>query len=56
MTTVLIIESEVGWGQKVDKVKHFSNYKEAKEFCDGFNKDNNLPCVPDWYMYAEIVE
>lgn len=52
---VHIIESERGWGQKVDEVREFDTYEEALAFCEDFNKDNNLPYVPDWYMYAEIV-
>lgn len=55
MTTVHIIESERGWGAKVDEVKEFPNYQAAKEFCDEFNAKNNLSYVPDWYMHAEIV-
>lgn len=53
---VVIIESERGWGQRVDEVKQFSTRKEAEEFVKDFNKDNNLPIVPDWYMRAEIVD
>lgn len=29
--------------------------KRRWNFCKNFNKDNNLPSAPDWYMYAEIV-
>lgn len=53
---VVIIESERGWGQKVDEVKTFNTRKEAVDFVNEFNKGNNLPYVPDWYMYAEICE
>jgi hypothetical protein len=59
---VYIMESERGWGQRVDEVKIFdsSTYDgdsdkalaEAKKFVKEFNADNNLPDVPDWYMYA----
>jgi len=55
MTTVHIIESEAGWGSKVDEVKHFDNYEDALTFCTNFNAENNKAVVPDWYMYAEIV-
>ncbi|MDD3412551.1 MAG: hypothetical protein PHY47_00980 [Lachnospiraceae bacterium] len=51
---VIIIESERGWGQKVDEVKYFKNYSDAEAFCIDYNKDNNKNSVPDWYMYAEI--
>lgn len=47
-----IIESERGWGQKVDEIKYFDNEPEAKKFVEDYNADNNLPQVPDWYMYA----
>ena len=48
-----IIESERGWGQKVDDIKFFDSEDEAKAFVRDYNKDNNLPQVPDWYMYAD---
>ena len=49
---VEIIECERGWGQKIDEVKYFASKEEAEEFCKEYNKDNNKPTVPDWYMYA----
>ena len=49
-----IIESERGWGQKVDEVKYFSNEVEAKEFVKLFNSKNTSNNVPDWYMYADF--
>ena len=52
---VIIIESERGWGQRIDETKYFDSKKEAEEFCKEYNKDNNLPYVPDWYMKAEYV-
>ena len=52
---VQIIESERGWGQRVDELKHFPTMEEAEAFCADYNKDNNLPQVPEWYMYARIV-
>lgn len=53
---VEIIESERGWGQRLDEVKEFSNRTKAEEFVEKYNSKNNLPEVPDWYMYARIVE
>ena len=47
-----IIESERGWGQKVDATLYFKDKKTANAYVENFNKDNNLPEVPDWYMYA----
>lgn len=52
---VHIIESERGWGRKVDEVMYFDTYEQALKFCRDYNKDNNEKTVPDWYMYAEIV-
>ncbi len=49
---VEIIESERGWGQKVDEVKYFDNEKEAKAFCERYNRENTSDVVPDWYMVA----
>jgi len=53
---VEIIESERGWGQKVDSVREFPNRKKANAFVEKYNAKNNEPTVPDWYMYARIVE
>lgn len=50
---VAIIESERGWGQKVDDVKYFDNEEEANQFVRKFNSQNTAGHVPDWYMYAE---
>ena len=53
---VVIIESERGWGQRIDEVKLFRGEdakKDADEFVKNYNADNNLPYVPDWYMYAQ---
>ena len=51
-----IIESERGWGQKIDETKYFDNEAEARQFVKDYNtKYNNQPTVPDWYMRAEYV-
>jgi hypothetical protein len=48
-----IIESERGWGQKVDETKEFGeDFSAAKKFRDNYNAKNNEDTVPDWYMYA----
>lgn len=47
-----IIESERGWGQKVDGTKYFETKDLADLFCAEYNKRNNEKTVPDWYMYA----
>jgi hypothetical protein len=46
---VEIIESERGWGQRVDEVKEFDTREEAEDFCKKYNASNNLSYVPDWY-------
>lgn len=53
---VHIIESEAGWGQKLDEVKEFDTEAEAKSFVKGYNeKYNNLPVTPSWYMVAQYI-
>lgn len=56
VTKVYIIESERGWGQKVDEVKEFPSHEEAEKFCREYNSKHNPPMdkTPDWYMYAKI--
>ena len=49
---VNIIESERGWGQRIDDTKFFDDYDEAVDWVKDYNKDNNQTIVPDWYMYA----
>lgn len=51
---VIFVESERGWGSKVDSVEFFDNDEAAKKRVEEFNKRNNLSQVPDWYMYAEL--
>ena len=50
-----IIESERGWGQKIDETKFFDNEAEAKEFCVKYNSKNPPGPAPVWYMQAEYV-
>ena len=54
MVTVSIIESERGWGQRIDETKEFPTREEAEALVAKFNSHNDLPEVPDWYMYAQI--
>lgn len=49
---VTVIESERGWGQKVDEVREFDTYDEAAEFRDSINKQNTSPAAPDIYWQA----
>lgn len=50
--TVTIIESERGWGQKVDEIREFDSMDDAWEFYHGFNSQNNQKKVPDIYWFA----
>lgn len=50
---VHIIESERGWGQKVDDRYFFRDGDKAFEFRSEFNSKNNQTQVPDIYWYAE---
>ena len=48
-----IIESERGWGSKIDEVIYFDNPKEAQDFANEYNaKYNTEEVAPDWYMVA----
>lgn len=47
-----VIESERGWGQKIDSTKFFKTESEAVKWVKEYNAENNLPYVPNWYMYA----
>lgn len=50
-----IIESERGWGSKVDSTIEFNSLEEAQKYVKNYNtKYNNAPEVPDWYMMAEL--
>ncbi len=55
-TTVQIIESERGWGQKVDETLVFDKVEDAKEYVRLYNELYNPPCAdtPDWYMVAVL--
>jgi hypothetical protein len=53
-TKVVIIESERGWGQRIDEEMEFPTKAEAEAFIAKYNTQNNQPTVPDWYMYARL--
>lgn len=51
-----IIESERGWGSKIDETIYFDNELEARLYVKTYNdKYNTATEVPDWYMVAEYV-
>ena len=56
MVKVFIIESEAGWGQRVEETKEFPTREEAEKFCREYNRKHNPPkdSTPGWYMYARI--
>lgn len=47
-----IIESERGWGQKVDETKFFDSFDSAAAFVESYNADLPDGPAPDWYMIA----
>ncbi len=52
---VLMIESEAGWGQKIDEIKTFKTKKAAIKFCETYNKRyNSEPTTPSWYIMARL--
>ena len=54
-TRVLMIESEKGWGSKIDEVKEFDTPDEAKTFVKTYNEKHNPPGpTPDWYIKARL--
>jgi hypothetical protein len=51
-----IIESERGWGSKIDESLYFDNESEAKQYVVDYNrKYNSVAVCPDWYMIAQYV-
>lgn len=50
---VYFIESERGWGTKVDDTRDFDTEDEARRFVKEYNDKHNPPGpVPDWYYMA----
>ena len=49
---VTVIESERGWGQKVDEVREFDTYGKAAKFRDSINRQNTTTTAPDVYWRA----
>ena len=55
MVVVEIVESESGWGQKVDHILEFKDEDLADQFCRKYNTKHNPPGqTPSWYMFARI--
>lgn len=49
---VEVIESESGYGQKIDEVLYFPNKVYADGFRNAFNSANTETVTPNWYMFA----
>ena len=47
-----IVESERGWGQRIEDTERFPSKEKAENFVKQFNSQNDKQEVPDWYMYA----
>lgn len=47
-----IIESEKGWGKRVDESLYFDSKEEAELYRVKFNAQNTGSKTPDWYQYA----
>lgn len=50
---VAVIESEAGWGSKIDDWMICQSVEDAKKFETEFNSENNKPSTPSWYMRAD---
>ena len=48
-----VIESEAGWGRKIDDWMICSSYDNAMKFKSEFNSKNTEDTTPDWYMQVE---
>jgi len=48
-----VIESEAGWGRKIDDYMVCLSVEDAKAFEKEFNAKNTASSAPDWYMQVE---
>jgi hypothetical protein len=48
-----IIESERGWGQKINETLYFDTEEEALEYQKKYNSRNTSLTTPEWYIYAD---
>lgn len=53
---VPVIESERGWGSKIDDYMVCLSMEDAKAFAKKFNSENTEDTAPDWYMRADDVD
>jgi hypothetical protein len=50
---IAVMESEAGWGKKIEDWMVCLTNKDAKLFEEEFNSKNTAQSVPDWYMQVE---
>ena len=50
---IAVIESEAGWGRKIDDWMVCLSIEDSKEFKNEFNAMNFEYTTPDWYMQVE---
>jgi hypothetical protein len=50
---VPVVESEAGWGRKIDDWMVCQSMEDAKLFEEEFNSVNEDGPAPDWYMQVE---
>lgn len=50
---IAVIESEAGWGRKIDDWMVCLSVEDAKAFKKEFNSKNTSVSAPDWYMQVE---
>jgi hypothetical protein len=50
---IAVIESELGWGSKIDDWMVCLSITDAKAFTQEFNSKNTDATAPNWYMIAE---
>ena len=48
-----VIESEKGWGRRIDDHMVCLSVEDAMEFKQEFNAKNTEKTTPDWYMAVE---
>ena len=50
---IAMIESEAGWGRKIDDWMVCLSVEDAKTFKKEFNSKNKSSSTPNWYMQVE---
>lgn len=50
---IAVIESEAGWGRKIDDWMVCLTVEDALKFKKEFNSKNTETSAPDWYMQVE---